>query len=77
MAGPLYRLQRSKYSRTSALNQIPIVLGTGSKGQSLAISSHRQWRRRSSIGPPTTLREKLVKIGAMIVRHGRMSSSSW
>jgi hypothetical protein len=38
MAGPLYRLQRSKYSRTSALNQIPIVLGTGSKGQSLSMT---------------------------------------
>jgi hypothetical protein len=35
------------------------------------ISAHWPCRRGSSIGSLTTLREKLVKVGARIVRHGR------
>jgi hypothetical protein len=37
MAGPLCSRQRSNGSRTSGLRRIPVVLGTGSEGQSLAI----------------------------------------
>jgi hypothetical protein len=37
MAGPLYRLQRSKRGRTSGLSRISVVPRPGSEGQSLAM----------------------------------------